>query len=170
MKRFLCSFCLLFLFAFGFGQKVEGPYLLLQKAGSQKRVIFKEGEKIRFKVKGEDHFRKDFIVGLHGDRIRFHYQEVVLSEIEVIDIRHKEFGTFKLSPAGNKVIFAGALFIIGDYISQSLIREEEGGLSGTTYAIGGGIISVGILMKLAKKRKFRPGRRYILDIIDLRMK
>jgi hypothetical protein len=170
MKQIFCSFCLVWLSVFCYGQFTEGPYLLLQKAGSQKQVIFEEGEEIRYKVKGEDHFRKDFIVGLNGDRIVFHYQEVMLSDIEVIDIRQKEFGTFNLSSGGSKVIIAGSLYIIADYVSQTLIREEEGGLSGSTYAVGGGIIAVGILMKLAKKKKFRPGGRYILDIIDLRVR
>ena len=150
------------------GQVVNEPYLILMKAGTSKQVVFLEGDEIRYKLSGEDHFRKNLIVGLRRDTIRFHYHDVALSELEVIDIRHKGFQNFHYSSGGTKVIMAGLLFLAGDYVSQKLIRDEDGPLSSGTYAISGTIIGVGLLMKLIEKKKFRPGGRFIIDIIDMR--
>jgi len=152
------------------GQQTNEPYLLLRKAGTRKQVVFKEGDEIRYRLRGENYFRKSTILGLHPDTVRFHYFEVPVSDFEVIDIKGQNFQNFHYNSGGNKVIIAGVLFVVADYVSQELIRDEEGGLSGETYAIAGGIISVGIIMKLLEKRKFRPGGRYIIDIIDLRVR
>ncbi len=150
------------------GQEYQERYLLLQKAGTQKRVIFLEGDEIRYKLRGDDQFRRNYILGLRKDTIRFHYHEVALAEIEVIDIRRKGFQNFHFDSGGNKVIIAGLLFLTADVINKELIQDEPGGISGQTFAITGAIVGAGVLIKLLEKRKFRPGGRYIIDIIDLR--
>ncbi len=166
--------CLIILLVIGWlpllAQQGSGPYLLLKKSGTSKQVVFREGDQIRYRMRGEDHFRKGLILGLRRDTVRFHYFEVPLSDFEVIDISSHNFQNFHYSHGGDKVIIAGVLFLAADFVSQKLIRDEEGELSPATYAISGGIIGAGFLMKLFHKRKFRPGGRYIIDIIDLRVR
>lgn len=149
-------------------QQPGEPYLLLQKAGTQRKAVFLEGDEIRFQIRGDNYFRKDFILGLRRDTVRFHYYEIALRDFEVIDISKKRFQNFHFDSGGNKVIAAGILFLAGDYINQKLIQDEPGGVSAQTWAISGGIIGAGFLMKLFRKRKFRPGGRFIIDIVDFR--
>ena len=151
-----------------FAQQFEGPYLLLKKSGSTKQVIFNEGDEIRYRIRGEDYFRKSLILGLREDSVRFHYFNVAIRDFEVIDIRGMQFQRFHFDSGGVKVIMAGMLFLAGDYINQKLIQDEPGGLSAQTWAISGGLVGVGLLMQLFQKRNFRPGGRYVIDIIDLR--
>jgi hypothetical protein len=160
----------LFLFTNGvtYCQEKQGPYLLLHKAGSNKSAVFYEGEEIRYKMKGEDHFRRAHIAGLRGDTIRFHYQKVSLAEIEVVDIRGKNFQKFSWSSAGDKVIVAGAVYMLADYVNQELIQDDAGGVSEATFVAGGSIIAAGIIMKFLKQRYFRTGGRNILEIVNLR--
>ncbi len=171
MQRLL----LIILFVSGYGfvlqaQQAVEPYLLLQKAGTQRTAIFREGDEIRFQLRGDNYFRKDLIQGLRRDTVRFHYYEIALTDFEVIDISKKRFQNFHFDSGGNKVIAAGLLFLAGDYINQKLIQDEPGGVSAQTWAISGGIIGAGFLMKLFRKRKFRPGGRFIIDIVDLRQR
>lgn len=160
--------CLLLASLSSLAQSQPSPYLLLKKAGTQKEVVFYEGDEIRFRIRGEDHYRRALIQGLRIDTVRFHYFEVAIRDIEVIDIRGHRYQHFHFASAGSKVIAAGMLFLAGDYVNQKLIQDEPGGLSTQTWAIAGSIVGAGLILKLFQKRRFRPGGRYIIDIIDMR--
>lgn len=137
------------------------PYLLLQKTGTPNSVVFHEGEEIRYRLRGERNFRHGLIQGFGQNVIRFHYLEVPLSEIETIDISRKEYTRFHFRSSGTKVMIAGAAFLVLDWGNQQEV-------SPATLTISGSMIAAGFILRLLQKRKFTPGGRYRLEIIDLR--
>lgn len=139
--------------------------LLIGKPGKPTTYEFHEGEMLRFKLKGEKYWNKAYIQGLYADRIRFHYNTIMLDEIEFIDVQDRGKGRLlhTLSWVGTR---GGAGFATIAQINRTLV-DGEAGLDETAVAIGGAIVGGGILLALLKKRKVKIGRKYKLRIGEM---
>ncbi|MEJ2003430.1 MAG: hypothetical protein P8X57_00350 [Cyclobacteriaceae bacterium] len=141
-------------------------YLLLRKVGKPYQIIFEEGEQMRFRVKGEKHFVEDYIQGLSGDYIRFHYYNIHLDEIEAIDVRDRNFTVFSFRSSPGKLIVAGVGLIVIDQANQVLIRDEPAGLSTGTAIVAGSLVASGFLLRAIQKKYFRPGGKFKIEIVN----
>ena len=141
-------------------------YLLLRKVGRPYQIIFEEGEEMRFRVKGEKHFIKDFIQGFSENRIRFHYYDIDLSEIEVIDIRDRNFRVLGVKSIPGKLIVAGIGLVIIDQANQVLIRDEPAGVSTGIAIVSGSLVAAGFIIRAIQKKYFRPGGKHLIEIVN----
>ena len=146
----------------------QEPYLLLRKVGKPYQIVFYEGEEMRFRVKGEKNFINDHILGLAGDRIRFHYYNIKLDEIDAIDVRDRNFTVFSFRSSPGKLIVAGIGLIAIDQVNQVFIRDEPAGVSTGTAIVAGSLIASGFILRAIQKKYFRPGGKSIIEIIDHR--
>jgi hypothetical protein len=129
-------------------------------------VVFYEGDQMRFRLKGEKYFIEDYIFGLRGNTIRFHYYEIQTTEIEAIDIRGQKRSFFSLGSLSGKLIIAGIAFIGIDQLNQVVIRDEPAGVSKGVAIVSGSLIAGGVLAGLLNKRYFKVGKKNYIQIID----
>ncbi len=144
----------------------QEPYLLLRKVGRPYQIVFYEGEEMRFRVKGEKKYIKDYILGLQGDRIRFHYYSIKLSEIEAIDVRDRNFTVFSFRSSPGKLFVAGIGLVLIDQLNQVVIRDEPAGLSTGVAIASASLIASSFILRAIQKKVFRPGGKSIIEIID----
>lgn len=143
-------------------------YLLLRKVGRPYKIVFEEGQYMRFKLKGDRFFTKALIQGFGQDDIRFHYYRIKLQEIDEIDVSEKNFTVFSFRSGPGKLVVAGLGYLITDQFNQTVIRDESFGVSKRTAIISGAITSSGFLLKLIQKKRFKMRKkRHIMEIIDL---
>lgn len=159
------SFLVLFLlFAIStFGQNV----LMLDKSGTRKKTFFKSGDDIRYKLKGEDHFRQDYIVSIKDSSLIFHYNKININEISTIDIRNKNFIKFNLKQAGTLLQISGAMYIVLDQFNKNVVQGREWEFEDDVWITGAVLIAAGTGVKFLHPRKFKVGGRYNLRIINI---
>lgn len=157
--RIVLTSSLLVVFCLYFTPTFAAKYLLLQRLGKRGSIEFREGDYIRFKVKGSDTFNRSLILGFTKDAIRFNSYQVPLEEIEIIDISRKSFGGFQWSRLGFISMLSGGVFLVIDAINNEF--------TGKTAAISGGLVGGGLALTFLKKKKFKVGPRNKIEIIDL---
>ena len=140
------------------GQK----FLRLANAGRNGNIDYYEGDKIRFRIKGEKFFREQMILGFTNYAIKFRFFEVPLSEIEAIDIRGRNRWS-----GGKLLMIAGMGFMGVDAINKTLVRRETYRLEEGIWITAGALVSAGLLLDLARRKKFKISRKrrmYILSV------
>ena len=163
IRKVTCIFVLLLSI---FTASAQDRYLLLRKVGRPYQIVFYEGEQMRFRVKGEKHFVQDYIQGLSEDRIRFHYYNIHLDEIEAIDVRDKNFTVFSFRSSPGKLIVAGFGLVAIDQANQVFIRDEPAGVSTGVAIVAGGLVASGFILRAIQKKYFRPGGKFKIEIVD----
>ncbi|GEM_PF-2566760 len=141
--------------------------LMLEKAGTNKKVFFKSGDEIRYKLKGEDHYRKDHIVSLKDSSIIFHYNKIGVEEISEIDIRKKDFIKFNLKKTGTVLQISGAVYILLDQFNKTVVQGNDWEFEGDVWITGAILVGVGTAIKFLHPKKFKVGGKYKLHIIDI---
>lgn len=139
--------------------------LILYKLGSEKHYIFEVNDEIRFKIKGADYFNRTIILQFTDSSFFSEQYEVRLNEIEAVDISDKKIGG-SLATVGQFLIYAGALYAIGDVVNNELVQNNEDTSYGKTAAIGGGLIVGGLLLKWPSQNVFKIKNRKRIRIIN----
>ena len=137
-------------------------FLRLANAGRNGHIDYYEGDKIRFKIKEEDFFREQMILGFTEYAIKFRFFEVPLSEIKVIDIKRRN------QWAGGKLLMiAGVGLMAADAINTTAVRGETYTLERGIWITAGALVSAGLLIDLLRRKRFRLNgkrRMYILRV------
>lgn len=141
--------------------------LMLDKAGTAKKTFFKSGDEIRYKLKGEKHFRQDHIVSVKDSSLVFHYNKINLDDISEIDIRNKNFIKFNLKQAGTLLQISGAMYIVLDQFNKTVVQGREWEFEEDVWITGAVLIVAGTGIKFLHPRKFKVGGRYKLRIINI---
>ncbi len=141
--------------------------LMLEKIGTNKKAIYKSGDEIKYKLKGEDHFRQDYIVSIKDSNIIFHYNKIGLDEITQIDIRKKNFINLNLKSIGTKMQVAGGSYIVLDQFNKTVVQDNEWEFEKDVWITGAVIIAAGTAIKFLHPKKFKVGGRYKLRIINI---
>ncbi len=101
----------------------QDKYLVLEKMGRKKRIVFYPGDEITFKMKNSDLEITDAIVDLHDSLILFLNSYVRPKEIEYVKL---ERNVGLLSPSnGPKLIIAGVGLFLIDQLNNSIIQGNE---------------------------------------------
>jgi hypothetical protein len=134
-------------------------YLLLTRLGKKGSIEFRDGDHLRYKLKGDDQFHRSLILGFSDSTIIFNSYQVPLRDIEVIDIRKESFGGFQWAQLGFLGIISGGLFLVIDSINNDFSPQ--------TGIISGSLVGSGVLLTQLKKRRFRPGKKNKMEIINI---
>lgn len=138
--------------------------LIIARPASPAKYVFYEGERIRFKLKGEKFWSEALIQGLGENYIRLHYVNINLSEIEAIDVRGRGSGRF-LSTMASVAVIGGGGFAAIDQINRTLVHGQPG-VDEKALLIGGALVSAGVIFHLLKRKKVRIGRRFRIRVAE----
>lgn len=143
-------------------QTAAQQYLVVKKRNNA-RLVFQSGDQLKFKVKGEKHWRRQLIIGFLENGIRFHYFDINLNDIEqiAIPIEDRNYGI------PNVLIYAGIGFFVIDQFNQTVVNEQELDPNQSTIIVALTGIGTGFLWKLLKRKKYSvDGSRFRLETTD----
>ena len=146
----------------------QGEYLMLEKAYSDRRIIYKSGDKISFRLIGEKHYRTDHIVSLDDTSIQFHYNNIPYRDISHINTKGRSFSGFNARTLATYAQVIGPAYIAIDQFNQVVVRGEEASFNEGVWVAGGLIFLGGTLIKIANPLKKRLGEKYRLKYINVR--
>lgn len=141
--------------------------LLLSKSGTKKQTIYKSGDEIVYRLKGEEYFRQDYIVTIKDSTLVFHYNKINIKDIDAIDIRKKNFIKINLKELGSKLQIAGAFYIALDQFNRTIVQGDEWEFDRNVWITGAGIVAIGTGIKFLHPKIFKVGGRYKLRIINI---
>ena len=116
----------------------------------QNKVIVRinEGEFIRFKRKGQDHFIRGIIEGIQQESFRIGEDTTYLYDVAAIDLRGRPNSGFKVRQSGIMLIIAGSALVVINAINSNDIG------SGIT-VVSGAFITTGIFMLFVNNDIFK---------------
>lgn len=141
-------------------------FLQLERSGSLKTIRFGVGDELIFKLKGDDHgWYSRFIQDIDPDRnaIIFSKESLIypdsIDAIRLPDSKLLQITGYALQAGGANMILFSAYY--------SIFQDRK--LDGVTILSGAGNIIVGQLLRtVLARRKFKPGKRKRLRLLDLR--
>lgn len=148
MKIFF--FAVLFSWIFSSSAQSQKQLVLVKK--NKVIVRISEGESIRFKRKGQDHFTKGIIEGIQNESFRIGEDTTYLYDVAAVDLRGRPNGNFKVRQAGVMLILAGTALILIDAVNSGQVGSGIAGVSGA-------FITTGVFMLFVNNDIFKVGRK-----------
>jgi len=142
-------------------------YAVLHKVGTSKEIRFKSGDEIRFRLKGEDHFRRDYIISISDSALHFHYHTVSFIEIDKVDIRGRRFNTFNWKGVGTALQIAGIGYVAIDSFNKTVVQGDSFDFEEPVWITGAILAGTGTLIKLAQPRKVKLGPKYKMRYFEM---
>jgi hypothetical protein len=118
-----------------------------------------EGESIRFRRKGEDHFTRGIIEGIQRESFRIGEDTTYLYNVAAIDLKGKSNGGFKVRQSGVMLIVAGSALVVISAINT-------GDLGPGITSVSGAFIATGIFMLFVNNDLFKIGRKKKVIVMD----
>lgn len=145
-------------------------FAILQKSGSQKEIYFKSGDKIRYQLKTDDHFRRDHIISVSDSGFQFHYYQVLFRDIAKVDIKGKRWGNFSWDKIGLIVQIAGVGYIVIDTFNRTVVQGNSFEFDEAVWITGGAMFLAGTAMRFAQPKRIKLGGRYRFRYLNLPLK
>ena len=160
MKQILVVLSILCATPSAYSQKL----LQLEKSGSLKTVRFYTGDVMTFMLRNDDkgwHTRTIEDFDLANNRIVFHNYVLPLDSIEMIQLNRNQV----MQIVGGALQGGGVnMMLFSTYYSVFRDRSMEWG----TFISGAANVGIGTLLrKLFRKKRFKPGKRKRLRLLDL---
>ena len=143
------------------GQRV----LLFEQLTKSKSARVGEGDRLRFRLEGDNFWQEGYIRELRPDiqAIVINDRFIMLDEIEVIDL-----GGTLAGVAGIGLMTFGASWSVFALVGYNTDGDPSTQYSGLDATVTGVSVAAGFaLWKLLGQRRFRPGKTRRLRIVDL---
>lgn len=159
-----------FLFSVGIFHQINAQreYIIVEKTLTSKQIKYNSGDEIRYKLVGEDFFRKDHIIALNDSSIEFHYHNILYSEISQVNIKGKRFASFDLNGIGTYAQIAGIGYIAIDQFNQTVVHGQDASFEKEVWIVGGMIFIGGTILKLLSPKKVKLGGKYRIRYMNLK--
>lgn len=141
----------------------------MKQAKSNKTIVYKKGDEIRYRLKNEEYFitsvikeltDTSFVTAKNGFNIN-------LKNIERVDRQKKEFKAFPWRKAGIYLEILGGAVILAETVNTLFISDNFD-ITSSAFVTGISLVAAGEILKHVEKRKVRIGRKYSLKILDLK--
>lgn len=143
------------------------PKLYLKKVGGPFELTYSLKESIRIKLEGEHDFNSGTIQSFTDSSFITMDTEILLDQIACIDIRGKNFSMFSFRSSPGKLMIAGLLLPPVDYINNRVVQSEKNTrIESGILMLSGGLLLSGVALRLLEKKKFKPGKRHKMAILD----
>ena len=127
----------------GFSQK---QLVLVKKNKILLRIS--EADFIRFKLKGQDHYSKGFIQGIHQDFFTIGQDTTYLYNVTAVDVTGRGTSGFKIRESGMVLMGAGAILLIINAINSDKIDDGVA-------IVSGALIGTGLFMQFVNDDNFK---------------
>jgi hypothetical protein len=142
-------------------------YAVLHKVGTTKEIRFKSGDEIRFKLKVDDHYRREHIVSISDTALHFHYFSVSFIEIDKIDVRDRRFSSFNWKTVGTALQIAGIGYIALDSFNKTVVQGDSFEFEESVWVTGAILAAAGTLIKVAKPKRVKLGPKYKMRYFEM---
>lgn len=133
---------------------IAQQYLYVHKIGKGHAYNLASGDEMVFRLDGEKHFRKDFIVTFTDTSIVFNYSNIPISAIDAIG--KSCLGKADLGVISSKALkYGGGVYLVADLFNSMAVRGESFYLDKSTVAISSGMILSGMIISKSTKRFIR---------------
>ena len=148
----------------------QSEYIVVEKTLSNKQIKYSSGDKITYKLKGEDFFRTDHIVALNDTSIEFHYNNILYHDISQVNIKGHRFSGINYVSIGTYAQVAGIAYIAIDQFNQVVVRGEDASFNEGVWIAGGSIFLGGTILKMLAPKKLKLGGKYRIRYMDVTYK
>lgn len=145
----------------------QREYIVIEKTLSNKQIKYSSGDKISYKLAGEDFFRTDHIIALNDSSIEFYTKQIKYREISQVNIKGQQFGNMDLSGIGSFIQVAGIAYIAIDQFNQVVVHGEEASFNQEVWLAGGLVFIGGTVLKLLSPKKVKLGGKYRIRYMNL---
>ncbi|MBK5278392.1 MAG: hypothetical protein JJE09_05970 [Bacteroidia bacterium] len=143
-------FCIAFVLMFSLSGYSQKQLVLVKKNKVITRIS--EGELIRFRRKGQEHFTKGYITGIQQESFRINEDTTYLYNIAAIDLRGRPNANFKVRQSGIMLIMAGSALVLINVINS---QDLNPGIA----AVSGAFIATGIFMQFVNNDIYKISHR-----------
>ena len=133
---------------------------VITKAGTERQVWYSAGDEIRFRLHGEDHYRRSTIHSVSDTGLVFKHFSIGFSEIEVVDLQGRRFAMFPFRSVGSMLIAGGAGFVAIDWFNQQVVQGNKYEVSEGLLITGAAAVAAGGTLLLLEPKKLRLGEKY----------
>ncbi|MTI40542.1 hypothetical protein [Fulvivirga lutimaris] len=137
--------------------------LVVKKRG---RIIatYQQGDHLKFKLKGENFYYNQLILGFDGEHIKFRFYDLHISEIETVKAYKIKKNAFAIVSAATSR--AAIFFFTIDIFNQGIVKGDGFEPSEQTLMITGGLAITSLLTKLLAGNKVKiDGRKFNLEML-----
>ena len=145
----------------------QREYIVVEKTLSSRQVKYSSGDQIKYKLKGENFFRTNYIVALNDSAFEFHYNQILYQEISQVNIEGKRFTGLDYFNIGTYAQIAGAGYIAIDQFNKVVVHGEEASFDKEVWVVGGLIFLGGTILKLLSPKKVKLGGKYRIRYMNL---
>lgn len=138
---------------------------VISKAGTEREVWYSAGDEIRFRLHGEDHFRRSTIRSVSDTGLVFQHFSIGFSEIEVVDLQGRRFAMFPFRSVGSMLIYGGVGFIAIDWFNQQVVQGNKYEVSEGLLIAGAAAVAAGGTLLLLEPKKLRLKGKYRMRAI-----
>ncbi len=146
----------------------QQEYFIIEKVINGNHIQYSSGDRITFRIKGEDHFRTDHIIALNDTAIEFHYYQLGYDEIDAVKLQGKRFTGFDFRQVGTYMQIAGVGYIAIDIFNKTLVQGNSFGFEKAVWITGAAIFAGGTFLKLFAPKKIRLGRKYRIRYLNFK--
>jgi len=134
-------------------------------SNERKQIYYKSGDAIRYKLKLDDHFRKGTILSVMDTAMQFRNYIIGFREIDKIDIRGKNTGTFNWHQVGVYTQIAGVGYIVLDQFNKTVVQGSPWEFESDVWITGALIFAGGTFLRLAEPRRIKIGTKYRISYL-----
>ncbi len=146
----------------------QDEYFIIEKVITGNQIKYSSGDRITFRIKGDDHFRTDHIIALNDTAIEFHYYQLGYDEIDAVKLKGKRFTGFDFRQVGAYMQIAGVGYIAIDIFNKTLVQGSSFEFEKAVWITGAAIFAGGTFLKLFAPKKIRIGRKYRIRYLNFK--
>jgi hypothetical protein len=158
---------LAFVLLFGFAFEVAHAQKYMVISGKRKRVMYKAGDRIKFKLKTEKQYHQSTIVSVMDTALQFKNYRIAFDEIDKVDTRRKRTGAFNWHQVGALIQVAGIGYILLDQFNKTLIQGNPWEFEPEVWITGAAIFAGGTILRFLDPRKLKIGLKYHIKYLEI---
>ncbi len=164
-NQIMKTLILLLLWTFAFEAVYAQKFMII--ASKRKKIMYKAGDPIKFKLKTEKKFHSSTIVAVMDTALQFKNYRIGFNEIDKVDIRWKKTGAFNWHQVGGLMQVAGLGYILLDQFNKTLIQGNPWEFESDVWITGAAIFAGGTVICMVDPKKIKIGLKYAIKYIEI---
>lgn len=146
------------------------PHLIAQQlvvlSKEKVKARFNAGDKVQYTLRQTRGKKTDTIISITDFSLQMQHDTVVIADILTIGMNQFTHGQQKLRSAGVKLITAGVLLSLGDFITVTVVQDSEYTINKGVALVSAGLLLTGTAMMVLVKKEIRINRKNRLLVVE----